>query len=266
MPKITGAHATVYGKKAEADRAFRRDVIGLPYASPFPAHVGRAAARTSTTDLTNGEADQNGTQRNAAMKCVFPVVAVVLLTSPPRTGTELPAFWSAPAANPAAYEVRRDAGERLAGRFSASIRCMVCTSEPPATLMQTVRADRYRGQRLRLTGHLRSAEVARWAGFWMRVDAATRQGVSFDNMSRRAVKGTTPWTRYEIVLDVPEDAVQVAFGLLLAGQGQVWADELSLTAVERGVPSTDLDFAPEYVSVEVGDDVPEEPRNLGFEE
>ena len=30
MPMITGAHAIVYSKKPEADRAFLRDVLGLP--------------------------------------------------------------------------------------------------------------------------------------------------------------------------------------------------------------------------------------------
>jgi hypothetical protein len=53
---------------------------------------------------------------------------------------------------------------------------------------------------------------------------------------------------------------------LLAGQGQVWAGELSLSAVDRVVPSTDLGLGPDYVSVEVEDDVPSEPRNPGFEE
>ncbi len=174
--------------------------------------------------------------------------------------------WDIPDANPASYEVRRDGRERFVGRFSGSISCIPCASELPATLMQTVRADRYRGKRLRLAGYLKSADVKLWAGFWMRVDAATRRGVGFDNMNPRAVKGRTPWTRYEIVLDVPEDAVQIAFGILLAGEGQVWGDELSLTAVDSSVPSTDLGFAPDYVSVEVDDDVPKEPRNLGFEE
>jgi hypothetical protein len=193
-------------------------------------------------------------------------LALALLAAAPEPTSESPVAWAAPDANPASYEVRRDDRERFAGRFSGTIRCIPCSSEPPATLMQTVRADRYRGKRLRLAGYLKSADVALWAGFWMRVDAATRRGVGFDNMNQRAVKGTTPWTRYEIVLDVPEDAVQIAFGILLAGGGQLWADELDLTAVDPRVPSTDLGFAPDYVSVEVGDGVPKEPRNLGFEE
>jgi len=31
-------------------------------------------------------------------------------------------------------------------------------------------ADQYRGERVRLAGHLQSAGVERWAGLWMRVE------------------------------------------------------------------------------------------------
>lgn len=43
-------------------------------------------------------------------------------------------------------------------------------------------------------------------GLWFRVDGTTGKSLSFDNMQDRAVKGTTEWARYEIVLDVPEGA------------------------------------------------------------
>ena len=198
--------------------------------------------------------------------CGSAVLGLALLAVARSSTSGPPVGWKSPDADPAFYEVRRDDREPFEGRFSGLIRCAPCASESSATVMQTIRADRYRGQRVRLAGYLRSADVTLWAGFWMRVDAATRQGVAFDNMNTRPVKGTTPWTRYEVVLDVPEDAVQVAFGILLAGEGQVWADNLSLTRVDSGVPSTDLGFAPDYVAVAVDDDVPKNPRNLGFEE
>jgi len=167
---------------------------------------------------------------------------------------------------PAPYEVRLDDDKPLDGRYSATIACTSCAADDPATLMQTVLADRYRGKRVRLAGHLRSEAVERWAGFWMRVDAADRRAVAFDNMSARAVRGTTPWTRYAIVLDVPEDAVQIAFGFLLAGDGQVWADDLSLEPVAAAVPTTNLRDSPDYVRVEVEEGLPAEPRNLDFEQ
>ena len=44
--------------------------------------------------------------------------------------------------------------------------------------------------------------------------------------------GTTDWSRHAVVLDVPEAAVRLAFGALLHGTGQVWADDLTLEVVD----------------------------------
>jgi len=44
------------------------------------------------------------------------------------------------------------------------------------------------------------------------VDKGKETGVAFDNMQDRAIKGTTDWRRYEVVLDVPEDATGIAPG------------------------------------------------------
>jgi hypothetical protein len=53
------------------------------------------------------------------------------------------------------------------------------------------------------------------------------------------VKGTTDWTRYEVVLDVPEAALRLAFGPVLTGTGQVWADDFALDVVDpKQVKST----------------------------
>ena len=57
----------------------------------------------------------------------------------------------------------------------------------------------------------------------------------------RPVRGTrTEWTRYRVVLDVPEKANQIVYGFLLTGTGQVWADGIELEVVGDDVPVTDL--------------------------
>jgi len=105
------------------------------------------------------------------------------------------------------------------------------------TLMQMVDATAYRGTRLRLAGYSRAAEVTGWAGFWLRVDGPA--GVlAFDNMQSRPIRGTSPWKRDEIVLDVPPEAKALAFGVLLAGRGQVWVDDLRLETVGQDVAVT----------------------------
>jgi len=174
--------------------------------------------------------------------------------------------WEEPTGNPPRYLVVADEQEHHSGRFSASLSCTLCSSAPFGTLIQTIRADDYRGKHVRLAAYVKSADVQRWAGLWMRVDSHARRAMAFDNMNTRAIKATTGWTRYEIVLDVPDDGAQIAFGVLLVGDGRVWADTFTVTPVDTSVESTDVGLAPEYAEVAVGTEVPRGPRNLSFEE
>lgn len=72
----------------------------------------------------------------------------------------------------------------------------------------------------------------------MRVDGPNGRMGGFDNMHERPIKGTNDWTHYEIVLDVMPDAVAIAFGILLEGDGRVWIDDLAFDVVSAKVPVT----------------------------
>jgi hypothetical protein len=69
---------------------------------------------------------------------------------------------------------------------------------------------------------------------WLRVDP----NLGFDNMRDRGVQGTTAWGRYEVILDVPLNATEIAFGALLSGNGTLWVDDLNLEAVGKEVHTT----------------------------
>ncbi len=72
---------------------------------------------------------------------------------------------------------------------------------------------------------------------WMRVDKQ-KTVVAFDNMQDRAIKGTRPWSTYDVVLDVPEDATSISFGVLLMGGGQVWVNHVTLDPVSNEINVT----------------------------
>lgn len=108
-----------------------------------------------------------------------------------------------------------------------------------ATLMQNTSPEKYAGKRIRMTGMMKSKDVAGWAGFWFRVDQEnSTHSLAFDNMQDRAIKGSTEWNKYEVVLDVPTIASNIAFGALLAGTGQVWFDKVVFEEVSKSVPVT----------------------------
>jgi hypothetical protein len=73
---------------------------------------------------------------------------------------------------------------------------------------------------MRFTAVVKSEDLSEWAGLWMRVDDKKGETLGFDNMERRAIKGSTDWQRHQVVLDVPEESASVNFGILLSGKGR----------------------------------------------
>jgi hypothetical protein len=178
---------------------------------------------------------------------------------------EMPSGWVVAGSDPKNYEIGLDQNVSYTGRSSAYIK-EVQSSKGFATLMQSFRADLYRGKRVRLSAYVKSVDIQRWAGLWMRVDGQPQGSsrpvsLSFDNMGNRPIKGTTEWARYEIVLNVPVEAVAIFFGALLEGHGTLWSDNFEFGVVDASVPITG-DNSGEGISRRL----PKQPVNLDFEE
>jgi hypothetical protein len=73
-------------------------------------------------------------------------------------------------------------------------------------------------------------------------------------MDNRKITGTTDWKKYEITLDVPDSAINLAFGAFVAGRGQAWVDDFAFEIVGKEVPTTNMTL-----------DAPTQPANLSFE-
>ena len=141
-----------------------------------------------------------------------------------------------------------------AGARSRRVAYLKARSDRPngfGTMMQTILADEYVGQRVRFGADVRGDGIEGWAGLWMRVDGAGERMLGFDNMQDRRLTGTFDWRQAEVVLDVSEDAV--AFGVLLTGSGALSLANLRFQVVERTVPATKQPS-------------PRHPRNLDFAE
>jgi hypothetical protein len=89
----------------------------------------------------------------------------------------------------------------------------------------------------------------------------SKKALSFDNMKGgkkdRSIQGSSDWTRYDIVLDVPMNASNIAYGALLPGTGQIWFDDMKFEVVDKDVPTTGMEE--ETMSTN------KEPVNLSFE-
>ena len=108
------------------------------------------------------------------------------------------------------------------------------------SLRQTFSAAAFVGKRVRFSSYLKTSGVTGWAGLSMRIDGAVdrREPLAFDNMYKRRVTGSHEWSRYEVVLDVPEGATVIVIGIHLAGGGRVWAGGAEVTPVDRRTPTT----------------------------
>ena len=167
---------------------------------------------------------------------------------------ETPKGWFAAGSHPKDYEMSTDPKVTHEGKASASLKCIAAKPAGFGTLMQGFQADTYRGKRVRMSAFVKSSEVSGWSGLWMRVDGTdTAKPLAFDNMQDRSIRGTTEWTKYEVILNVPEQAQYIAFGVLLNGAGQVWFDAFKFEVVEKEVAATGLKASAA-------------PRNLDFEE
>jgi hypothetical protein len=151
-----------------------------------------------------------------------------------------PHHWDVTGGKPQDYSVSLDVVNPHGGKKSALIRSVVPNPTSFGALVQVFSAADYRGKRLRLSAFVRSQDVSQWAGLWMRLDGMNAQVLGFDNMQNRPIKGDTEWQRYSVVLDVPEAALAVHFGILLAGAGSVWLNDVSLDTVPSSVPTTGL--------------------------
>lgn len=196
------------------------------------------------------------------MKTVKNVLLVVILTTAMLTllSFDLPKGWIIAGDSPQKYEMGIDKGSGQDGKNAATIKSIEQSITGFGTLMQECKAAKYAGKKIKMSGTVKSAGVTNWAGLWLRVDqAGSTQPLAFDNMQDRSIKGTTDWTKYEIVLDVPSNASILAYGALLSGTGQVWFDNIYFEVVGDGVKSTGSmnGNKPDYIQ-----DV---PTNLDFE-
>jgi hypothetical protein len=194
------------------------------------------------------------------MKKTFYAFGLLLLVAACPADSNLPKGWFKAGDSPTKYDMYLDKNTAQNGKSCATIKSTFDKIDGFGTLMQDCKPDNYLGKRVRMSGYIKSKDIDDWAGFWLRVDQKNSvEPLSFDNMESRAIKGTTDWKKYDIVLDVPSNASNIAFGALVAGTGQIWFDNLSFEVVSDTVKTTGG-------AVMDTRKINDAPTNLNFEE
>ncbi|MGD1031328.1 MAG: M56 family metallopeptidase [Opitutaceae bacterium] len=156
--------------------------------------------------------------------------------------TEPPGGWRKNGSNLAAYVVGLDRSQTHEGKPSAYVKSIQPVAEGFGGMMQICSAENFVGKRLRFSAWMKTENADIGGGhLWLRVDGKENgQVLQFDNMDGRTVRGTTDWAQYSVVLDVPANAADLAYGFFVDRTGKVWVSGAKIEEVGEDVPSTNI--------------------------
>jgi len=240
---------------AQAFSSFARGgvpVLAIVHSSNFERRL-----KTMLTSTTNRKplSRKSATSIAILSLAVLLPVAAVHLGAQNQVSISAPKGWSLTGSKRQNYLTGIDPKCSYQGLPCAYLRGWPTATEGFGTLAQSLYASNYLGKRVRFTAWVKSENVNSWAGLWMRIDSGA-QAREFDNMQNRAIKGTTDWRNYSVVLDVPKDATAILFGILLDKSGEVWLSGVKFETVGTDVPVTG-EPTPQFFK---------EPTNLDFKQ
>lgn len=93
----------------------------------------------------------------------------------------------------------------------------------------------YKGKRVRMSAYIKTQGVEQKASLYVGISGPNYKDLG---VVERGIRGTNDWKLYEVVFDVPPEAVNFTFGVNLSGNGQVWVNGIHFEGVDKTVPMT----------------------------
>lgn len=124
------------------------------------------------------------------------------------------------------YKIKVDSTNVYQGKYAVSITNE--QNDPSFGAMAFHIPASYQGKILRLEGFIKTKNIDGFAGIFLRVDK-NEKPIAFDNMESQNLHGTNGWAKYSISVPYSNEASDIYAGVLLAGKGKVWFDDLKLT-------------------------------------
>ncbi|UZR98808.1 hypothetical protein [Chondrinema litorale] len=85
----------------------------------------------------------------------------------------------------------------------------------------------YKANKIEVKAYMKLEDVTDPIGLMIRVDG--KSGVlSFDNMQKRGIKGTSDWNQYAVKVSYPDHAQNIFIGAILSGKGKLWVDNFEV--------------------------------------
>jgi len=188
-------------------------------------------------------------------------LAAALFVSTALAADTVPKDWILSGDSASDYVANVDHATVHGGKASAHYKSRDDHPKEFGTLMQVCDATAFRGKRVVFSAFVKTTKVAGWTGLWLRVDGNKDEVTAFDNMEDRPIKANSDWKQYSVVLDVSKDAKDLAYGILVAGAGETWIDDVKLEVAPKGMAVTGKpveDERPHHTPLP-------QPSNLDFE-
>jgi hypothetical protein len=164
----------------------------------------------------------------------------------------LPEPWSWSQSITGEYEVQRDWVVFKTGNASVRISSKADDPKGYANLRQEFLPLPYLGRRVRMVAYTKTALSSGSAYLWLHVYGPNGATLSADDMGDKRITGVTDWTRHEMVMEVPKEALRIAFGFIFSGKGEAWVDDFNFQMDDEDAGATDTGWL-------------QGPAHLGFE-
>ena len=150
---------------------------------------------------------------------------------PPPAPSPLPG-WSIEGRAGGAYIAEADGQITREGHPTIRFHPTQDTGGAYGTFMTTLDARALRGRRARATLWVRTQGVTARGDVWIRAQAAESpaDGPGLATSITRLAPNAE-FTRYQLMVDVPDDAASVQLGLGLGGPGMLWMDGVTVEAI-----------------------------------
>lgn len=181
---------------------------------------------------------------NRIIRCGIASVVVVWAGIPSVVGAQqLPTPWTLVGSATSEYLATIDKSVKRSGNASAHLASRVRETSGFAALSQTVSAEAFRGQRIRIRMYSRTRNLVSGSSYlYVSVRGLATDANAYANSQSRAVKGSTAdWVLDTLSVMVPTNAETISFGSIVDGSGEVWLDDAAVTVDDATSPVTITD-------------------------
>ena len=154
-------------------------------------------------------------------------------------GAERTSGWFMTGSHAQNYDYLFDSQVKQNGLGSFSLKAKVSETGGYGAFLQSIKADAYRGKMVRLSASVKTRDVQPRATLMLYAYGPNAL-LKYTGNAYGPLTGTQDWKSCEAALNVPEECVHLTFGMVLAGTGQVWFNEIQLTTVDSPPPQRDI--------------------------